>query len=45
LLSRQTKGLKFDVAVADAAAEDQPAAAHDIQRRELLGDVERLVQR
>src|SRR5260370_30237101 len=43
LFPRHAKGLEFDVAVADAAAEYQFAAAHDVQCRQLLGDVERLV--
>ena len=45
LFPRQAEGLELDVAVADAAAEYQFAAAHDVQRRQLLGDVQRLVQR
>jgi len=45
LLPRQAKGFEFDVAVADAAAKYQFAAAHDVQRRQLLGDVERFMQR
>src|SRR6266478_5606481 len=43
--ARHAKRLEFDIAVADAAAEDQLAARHDIQGGELLGKVERLVQR
>ena len=45
LFPGQAEGLEFDVAVADAAAKHQFAAAHDVQRCQLLGDVERLVQR
>src|SRR5271165_1944835 len=37
LLTGQAESLEFDVAVADAATKDELAAAHDVQRRELLG--------
>jgi hypothetical protein len=35
----------LDVAVAERGAEDHPPAAHDVDSRDLLGDVERLVER
>ncbi len=42
---RQPERLELDIAVADAAAKNQLAAAHDVEGGELFGDVERLVQR
>src|SRR5262249_6368200 len=44
-LVRHAKRLELDLAVADAAAKDEFAAGHDVERRQLLGQVERLVQR
>ena len=43
--ARHAERLELDIAVADAAAEHELAAGHDVQRRQLLGQIERLVQR
>ena len=45
LAARHTERLELDIAVADAGAEDEAAAGHQVERRQLLGKVERLVQR
>src|SRR5262249_47609364 len=42
--ARHAERLELDVAVADAAAEDELAVRQDVQCRELLGEIERLVQ-
>ena len=43
--ARHAERLELDIAIADAAAEHEFAARHDVQCRELLGEIERLVQR
>src|SRR6202023_1476044 len=43
--ARHAERLELDIAVADAAAEDQLAPRHDVQGGELLGEVERLMER
>src|SRR5438034_11153840 len=45
LLLRGAEGEVFDVAIAEGHAQDDLAAAHHVHARDLLGDVERLVER
>jgi hypothetical protein len=45
LLLRGAEREELDVAIAQRHAEDHLAAAHDVDGGDLLGDVERLVQR
>src|SRR5205809_1206059 len=45
LLRVQVHGLGLGIAVAEADTEDEAAARDHVERRHLLGDVERLVER
>jgi hypothetical protein len=45
LFLRRAKRQELDVAIAECHAEDDLAAAHDVDRRDLLRDVEGLVER
>ena len=45
VLGLRPEGLELDVPIADAGAEDEPPAGHDVDRCQLLGNIQGLVKR